>query len=219
VGSDLNTPTSLNVLGNPQSSRGLSRREILQKLAGGLGATIALPGVLSAHPIHKRLLSAALLNEADAKAQSPEWVPLFLSPHQNELFIALAERIVPGSTQAQVNRTVDLLLTVETEENQKAFVSALAAMDAESQQRFSSPFQILSPMKQDELLTAVSTGATAKSVKARRSVAKHADPFENLKGWIVGAYYASEIGMRELGWTDESYFEYTGCEHEDEHHS
>jgi hypothetical protein len=107
---------------------------------------------------------------------------------------------------------------VETDENQRAFVTALAAMDAESQQRFGSPFQILPPEKQDELLTAVSTKATAKSVKARRSVAKHPDPFENLKGWIVGAYYASEIGMRELGWTDESYFEYTGCEHEDEHH-
>jgi len=25
--------------------------------------------------------------------------------------------------------------------------------------------------------------------------------FENLKGWISGAYYSSEMGMRELGWT------------------
>lgn len=40
------------------------------------------------------------------------------------------------------------------------------------------------------------------------------DRFEHLKGWIVGAYYSSEIGMRELGWTGNVFFaSFPGCEH------
>jgi hypothetical protein len=44
------------------------------------------------------------------------------------------------------------------------------------------------------------------------------DHFQNLKTWIVGAYYSSEFGMRELGWTGMLFFEnYPGCQHLDGH--
>jgi hypothetical protein len=44
------------------------------------------------------------------------------------------------------------------------------------------------------------------------------DHFENLKGWISGAFYTSEIGMRELGWTGEMFFQsLPGCEHQGGH--
>ena len=40
------------------------------------------------------------------------------------------------------------------------------------------------------------------------------DRFDELKGWIAGAYYSSEIGMRELGWTGQVFFaSFPGCEH------
>jgi hypothetical protein len=40
------------------------------------------------------------------------------------------------------------------------------------------------------------------------------DHFELLKGWIAGAYYSSEAGMRELGWTGTVIHErFVGCEH------
>ena len=40
------------------------------------------------------------------------------------------------------------------------------------------------------------------------------DHFDLLKGWIAGAYYSSEIGMRELGWTGNVVFaEFPGCQH------
>ena len=42
----------------------------------------------------------------------------------------------------------------------------------------------------------------------------HRSEFENLKEWIVGAYYSSEQGMRELGWNGNYAFEnYPRCEH------
>jgi hypothetical protein len=43
--------------------------------------------------------------------------------------------------------------------------------------------------------------------------------FNNLKGWISGAYYSSETGMTELGWTGEYSFEnYPSCQHAEQHH-
>jgi hypothetical protein len=40
------------------------------------------------------------------------------------------------------------------------------------------------------------------------------DHFDTLKGWISGAYYSSEAGMRELGWTGTVMHEkFPGCEH------
>ena len=44
------------------------------------------------------------------------------------------------------------------------------------------------------------------------------DQFEHLKGWISGAYYSSEPGMRELGWTGNVFFDkFTGCQHGGSH--
>ena len=200
----LNGSEHLPVLNRPRPR--LTRREMVQRLFGGLGAAFALPGVALGHPVHRHLTGESFLAQADANAAAQDWKPEVLSSQENELFIALAERIVPNSTKAQVNRTVDLLLTVDTNENRKAFLDSLGAMDRESKARFGSAFPSLSAAQQDQLLTAAS---------AEQS--KTADHFENLKGWIVGAYYSSEIGMRELGWTDDYYYEWTGCEHEDEH--
>ena len=44
------------------------------------------------------------------------------------------------------------------------------------------------------------------------------DHFDYEKGWISGAYYSSEIGMRELGWAGENFFDaFPACEHSDGH--
>ena len=44
------------------------------------------------------------------------------------------------------------------------------------------------------------------------------DQFDHLKGWISGAYYSSEMGMRELGWNGNVFFEkFTGCQHGGSH--
>jgi hypothetical protein len=43
--------------------------------------------------------------------------------------------------------------------------------------------------------------------------------FENLKGWVSGAYYSSEMGMKELGWTGDRVFAgFPGCAHPEGHH-
>jgi len=72
------------------SERGLPRREILKRLAGGTGAGLILPAVDSSHPIRKHLMEPAAVEAAAAKAADPEWKPEFLDDHQNETLAVLA---------------------------------------------------------------------------------------------------------------------------------
>jgi hypothetical protein len=59
-----------------------------------------------------------------------------------------------------------------------------------------------------EILTAASTMEPELPRRRGRAPAPKADPglanlrdhFDHLKGWIVGAHYSSEPGMRELGY-------------------
>lgn len=225
----------LRVLNNDAqpSRRGINRREMVRRLLGGAGAGIAMPAVAASHPVHKHLADAATLAEADAKTVASDWTPEFLDPHQNESLIVLAEHIVPGSTRAQVNRFIDMLLSVDTSQNQQKFITSLAAFDAESLNRFGHPFKALTEGQQNELLTFASTTepglkegekdwswfAVPTKPPAEALHLTLRDHLENLKGWISGAYYSSEVGMRELGWTGEYFFEsFPGCEHPGGHH-
>lgn len=215
---------------NDSPRQGMSRREMVQRLFGGTGAVAALPGVLAAHPVHKHLADASVMAQADAKTAAANWAPEFLDAHQNETLIVLAERIVPGSSKAQVNRFIDLLLTVDTQENQKKFLAALSAFEAEALNRHRHPFKGLTEEQQNQILTAASTEKPAHGRGhgdwIERAAGSHhespstlGDYFENLKGWVSGAYYSSEIGMRELGWTGNNFFEsFPGCQHPEGHH-
>ncbi len=215
------------------AGRGIDRREMVRRLLAGAGAGFVLPGVAGAHPIHKHLTDVVTMLEADAKTAASEWTPEFLEPHQNQTLIVLAERIVPGSTRAQANRFIDLLLSVDTRENQQAFINSLSAIDAASLAHFGQPFSALSEARQNELLAAASNQQTDQpqgegdwswfAVPPKRTSDQHhltlRHHFDNLKGWISGAYYSSEVGMRELGWTGNVFFEsFPGCDHPGGHH-
>jgi Gluconate 2-dehydrogenase subunit 3 len=205
----------LRVMNNTPRS-GLSRRVAVQRLFAGAGAAFAIPGVAAAHPIHKHLADATVLQQAEVSSAGKEWSPAFLDAHQNETLIVLAELIVPGSTRAQVNRFIDLLLSVDTQDNQKEFVAALSAFEAEALNRYSHPFKALSEEQQVKILTDASTAGIEAREAPEQPLKSH---FENLKGWISGAYYSSEIGMRELGWTGNYFFEsFPGCQHPEGHH-
>lgn len=190
-----------------------SRREMVRRLLASIGAGAAWPFLTASHPIYKHLASDDLLDRADSQHADENWKPLFLNPHQNETLIGLSEDVVAGSKNALVNRFIDLLLSVDTMENQQRFAASLAAFDVESQQRFGHLFKAASPAEQNTLLTQASSGDTgAGSSSALR------EHFENLKGWITGAYYSSEVGMAELGWTGDRFFEeFPGCQHPEGH--
>ena len=119
------------------------------------------------------------------------------------------------------------MLTVDTAENRRKFTDSLLAIDVESRKRFVRVFKALSADQQDEILTSLAAGKpSVDQDSGRRSIKKRLqqpaltlrDHFENVKAWIVGTYYSSEVGMRELGWTGDVYFvELPTCPHPEGH--
>jgi hypothetical protein len=189
-----------------QQRPNLSRREIVQKLLEGMAAGAALPLIATSHPIYRHLTDGVLLDRADEMRGAPNWQPLFLNAGQAKTLAALSEALVPGAGTANADRFIDLLLSVDNAEHQREFVASLAAVEDDAKKQFRRDFAALTPSEQDKLLTDFS----------KRD--ERREPFHNLKEWVVGAYYSSEQGMRELGWNGNYAFEsYPGCEHGEQH--
>ena len=215
----MNQTNPLQLLNSEVAKSGrLSRREMVQRLLAGAGAW-AWPLVAASHPIYAHLANDAIFDEAE-KLSTEDWKPLFLNAQQEGTLPALAEAIVPGSRTAQADRFIDLLLSVDTAEHRKGFVDSITAFETESQRRFGKPFPALDGGEQNALLSDASTqpakeNSSGTDETEKTGLRKH---FENLKGWISGAYYSSEAGMRELGWTEDRVFEkFPGCEHPEGH--
>ena len=210
-----------------EAPAGVGRRAVLQSLLTGVGATVALPMVSDAHPMQQHLANQKKVATANKKATAAAYKPEFLDAHQYATLEAIAERIVPGSTKARVAPFIDQLLAVDTTKSQRSFLGAMGAFDMQAIDKFSKPWKALTAAQQDELLTVASTTETGLKVAVAAASARPEetegkatlyDHFANLRGWISGAYYSSEIGMRELGWTGEMFFaELPGCTHADGH--
>jgi hypothetical protein len=180
----------------------ISRREAMQKLVAGIAAGAVLPAIASARPValYRRLTEdGAAVSSGEAGLGAADWRPIFLNAKQDELLVAVAETMVPGSSTAQVNQFIDLLLSVDSADSQKAFLASLAAVDTESQGQFQHGFAELSAGDREKAITSLSQNRK--------------EAFGNLKEWIVGAYYSSEQGMKELGWDGNFAFDkYPTCE-------
>jgi len=195
-----------------------ARRYVIKYLAMGAGGVLVFPLVASAHPIQRHLRDHDAVASADAKAAAADYVPAFLDAHLLDTLQKLAEQIVPGSTEANSAQFIDQLLSVTPRDQQRAFLQALGAFEQLAHTRAQAPWARLTEAQQHELLTfasiqksGVPSDTRAGSRPAHVTLRDH---FENLKGWIVGAYYSSEPGMRELGWTGNMFFtELPGCEH------
>jgi hypothetical protein len=189
------------------TSGGMPRRAALQTLLGGVAAGVALPSIASAqHPMHTHLANPAAIDSAQQKASVAAYTPEFLDAHHAKTLGALAEAIVPGSTAARVAPFLDQLLAVESAANQRAFLGSLGAFDMAAVDKHGKAWLAVTSAEQDAILRDAST-ADMKTSPMRAH-------FENLKQWIAGAYYSSEPGMRELGWTGNVFHpELPGCTH------
>lgn len=142
------------------------------------------PALVAQERVHAGMASAG---EGDT---AMSWAPHFFNAEQNETLIALGERIIPGSTGALCNRLIDSILLIDSEKNRSTFLQSLAAFDSEAQQRHHRSFRELTATQQDEILSAASQHGT-----------RLYQPFETTKEWIADAYWTSQTGLRELGWT------------------
>jgi hypothetical protein len=205
---------------------GVGRRAVLQTLIGGVGASLAIPGVAQAqqHPMAHHMASGAAA--AQHKAVASGATAEFLDAHQMKSLEVLAEAIVPGSTEAKVAPFLDTLLAVESQDNQRDFLGALGAFDMLAIDAHGKSWTALTASEQDALLQKASTTAPGKGGRgmfgggapAGGGTATIGDHFGNLKQWIAGAYYSSEKGARELGWTGNVFHDsLPGCTHADGH--
>ena len=209
----------------------IRRRRILQMLAGTAAAG-AIPGIASAHPILRHLNNEPQTALAQANAASPGWKPQFLDHHQFETLQSLAERVIPGASRAHTSEFIDQLLAVDSPDVQRKFLSAIGAFEGQALRR-GQPWKALPESDQTAILAEASTMTsgtmpekpwtpgdpivppTASTVPPPMTLRDH---FDLLKGWMAGAYYSSEIGMKELGWTGNMFFQaFPGCSHPDAH--
>jgi len=197
--------SGLHVLPDGTAPERISRRELAKALLGALAAGIPFP--LNSHPVYKHLLSDALLDSADAHLSSQNSRPLFLSTERLHALDVLSEALVPGSRKAKAAAFIDLLLSADTSEVQGKFLASLSSFELFSQEQYHAQIEALTPTQLDHLLTQLSAP----------DFPQHAN-FNHLKHWVVGAYYSSEIGMRELGWTPDRVFaSFPVCAHSDGH--
>lgn len=156
--------------------------------------------------MHRHLSNPGVIEQAQQKAAAAAYTAEFLDPHQVKTLEALAEAIVPGSAAARVGPFLDQLLAVESAADQQAFLGALGAFDMAAIARHGKPWIGITASEQDVLLREASAADAGTS-----PLRGH---FQNLKNWIAGAYYSSEPGMRELGWTGNMFHqELPGCTH------
>ena len=201
---------------------GLSRRHVIQGILAATGLAVT-PEVEAAAHAHTAASPAAAPGRAPAAA-----APRFLSTHQFATLEALAERIVPGSRAARVSAFVDSQLAVESPARQQKFLDALAHFESLAIDGKSRPFLALDAAAQDEILEATSKMEAGVPEDDRNwgwfqvpgtkapGPPKYSsrDHFEEIKTRVSGAYYSSEIGMRELGYTGRTFFEgFPGCTH------
>jgi hypothetical protein len=203
-------------------AQGVSRRTALQSLAAGLGAGLAVPMVAEGHPVQQHLAHVSAAQPVVTPGTPFE--PAFFDAHQFATVRVLSELIVPGSQASGTPEFLDKLLAVEGVDTRQRFVSALGAMDGAALRAHQKPFKDLGAAEQTALLTEASTLAPSRTpvfwtkgdpipVPQPPPVPLNLrDHFDHIKGWVAGIHFASEPGLKELGWTGMMFFEkFEGC--------
>jgi hypothetical protein len=205
---------------------GLSRRHVIQGIlaATGLGVSGRAEAQASHHAPPEPL--------AKPRPVATRAGPRFLSPHQFATLEALAERIVPGSRLAKVAAFVDSQLAIEGALRQQKLLGALSHFESLAIDGHARPFRALGAKEQDAILEAASKTEAGIPEDDRNwgwfqvpstqapGPPKYSsrDHFEEIKTRVSGAYYSSEMGMRELGFTGRTFFAaFPGCTHPEGH--
>ena len=177
---------SSSAVDGPLRSVAFGRRAVLQSLATGVGAAV-LASPAAAH-VHQAAAPAAAKPAARAGA-APALA--FLDKHAFDTLAILGEQIVPGSRAAKVPEFLDRLLAVESTDTQKRFTQAIGAFERQARDAHGKPWKSLTPAEATAILTKMSEAPGSEGT--RRA-------FDFLKGGVAETYFATEAGLKELGW-------------------
>ena len=162
------------------------RRAVLQSLATGVGAVV-FASRASAEHVHQM----AAVGADSAAATTAETGLLFLDRHAFDTLTMLGEQIVPGSRAAKVPEFLDRLLAVESTDTQKRFTQAIGAFERQARDAHGKPWKSLAPAEATAILAKMSEAPGTEGT--RRA-------FETIKGGVAETYFATEAGLKELGW-------------------
>jgi hypothetical protein len=180
-------------IGEPEH---LNRRKWICQVIQAAGAGLAV----QSSPAQEHIHDAAAKSASETAST---WTPAFLSRKQSAALVAIGERIIPGSKEAHCNRIIDLVLSIDSEKNQREFLNALQAFESAAHERSGGSLAALQAQPLDELLTEASTHS--------EDLRPH---FGLLKEWLADTYWSSREGLKEVGWTGRVVWAgYDGCAH------
>jgi Gluconate 2-dehydrogenase subunit 3 len=185
----LDSAESSSAVDGPLRSFAFGRRAVLQSLATGVGAAV-LASPAAAH-VHQAPAPAAAKPAAPAARAGAAPALVFLDKHAFDTLAILGEQIVPGSRAAKVPEFLDRLLAVESTDTQKRFTQAIGAFEREARDAHGKPWKSLTAAEATAILTKMSEAPGSEGT--RRA-------FDTIKGGVAETYFATEAGLKELGW-------------------
>lgn len=164
----------------------MTRRDVLKRVGFLLGAAVSAP------------LASGLLGGCRPRTAGEGYAPRALSAEQDELVVALTERILPetdtpGARTARVNTFVDEMLGGWYPEEERAvFFDGLDDVEARAGEAYGASFAALAPEEQDAILEELDREAYAGDRPA-------GEPsfYRMLKELTLVGYYTSEVGATQ----------------------
>ena len=201
------------------------RRQVLQVLAGSVGAGLAAPRSRGARRTHVHAVPPRSRSGSGGGARRTSSTRTSSRRSRRS-----PRRSCPARPRREWLRSSTSCWRSTRASGRRDFLAALGAIQAESLSRFGRPWLSLDAAQKTVLLTRRldrTAVADAPLLDSRRAgpgarAAKRPptlrDRFELLKEWIATAYYSSEKGMKELGWTGQMvHAGFPGCTHPDGH--
>jgi hypothetical protein len=210
----------------------IERRTLLKGLAAGLAGAVAAPDSAAADAADVAAPESADGAQGPAASAAPA-SPRFLDDHARRTLSSLAELLVPGSVAAGVIDLIDRVAAVDSPSRQRRLLNALGRFDQEARTAHDARWIDLDEGVRVAILRQASTAPESQPqppawVKGQPMVfestvppgpATLRDHFEYLRASVANAYYTTEPGMKELGWTGQTAWkELPGCTHPSPEH-
>lgn len=204
----------------------IERRTLLKGLAAGLAGAVAGPALVTASTSAEVPTPVETVQAQPAVATTAA-VGL-LDNHQRQTLTSLADALVPGAVGAGVVDLIDRVASVETPARQRQLLNAIGHFEQDARTKHGKRWIDLDEAVRLDLLRQASTGPESRPpqaawVKGQPMVFESTGPsrpptlrdhFDYLRTTIATAYFTTEPGMKELGWTGQNAWrELPGCTH------
>lgn len=205
----------------------IERRIILKGLAAGLAGAVATTDTVSARGPEPTVTAPA------QPASAPPESARLLDEHQRRTLTSLAELLVPGAVAAGVVDLIDRVAAVDAPPRQRRLLNALGRFELEARTAHGARWIDLDEAACLGILRQASQGPESQPpqpawIKGEPLVfaptgpappATLRDHFDYLRTTVAGAYYSTDPGMKELGWTGRTaWTELSACTHPDPEH-